>query len=226
MNICPSCKHSHSKPVRFCKKCGTRMSNGGREEKKARLTEKKPRSWSVLLTAAVVAIAAGAVIIYFQMRTPQSVKYRSTTASAVKTAGVPADTGSGSVSPSAGTDKPTAGDAAGAVVTLPIATIDDGKAHFFSYRDARGVEIKYFVLKSSDGVIRAAFDACDVCYPSRRGYRQEGDEMICNNCGQRFPSTLINEVRGGCNPAPLDRRVDGDQLVLQVSDILKGALYF
>ena len=36
--------------------------------------------------------------------------------------------------------------------------------------------------------------------------------MVCNNCGQRFPSNLINEVRGGCNPSPLERTIEEDEL--------------
>ena len=111
------------------------------------------------------------------------------------------------------------------IVRLPISTFDDGQAWFYTY-SADGVDIDYFVLRSSDGVVRAAFDACDVCYGSHLGYRQEGDEMVCNNCGQRFPSVMINEVRGGCNPSPLDREIEGDDLVIRVEDILTGAGYF
>jgi uncharacterized membrane protein len=112
-----------------------------------------------------------------------------------------------------------------AVVRLPLATFDDGQARFYTH-NADGFDIEYFVLRSSDGVVRAAFNACDVCYGSRLGYRQEGDEMICNNCGLRFQSVLINEVRGGCNPSPLDREIEGDELVIRVEDILAGAGYF
>jgi uncharacterized membrane protein len=74
--------------------------------------------------------------------------------------------------------------------------------------------------------VRAAFNACDVCFASRKGYRQEGDEMVCNNCGNRFPSNQINEVRGGCNPSPLTRTLDGDTLVILVDDIAEGLRYF
>ena len=50
--------------------------------------------------------------------------------------------------------------------------------------------------------------------------------MVCMNCGRRFASVKINEVKGGCNPAPLKRTVVGDQLVVQVEDILSGSGYF
>jgi hypothetical protein len=111
-------------------------------------------------------------------------------------------------------------------VTFAISEYQDGKAKYYSYKGPGGKTIKFFVIKSSDGVIRAAFDACDVCYQSKKGYRKEGDFMVCNNCGQRFTSVRINEVRGGCNPAPLERKVEGDNLVIAVADILTGARYF
>jgi uncharacterized membrane protein len=110
-------------------------------------------------------------------------------------------------------------------VRLPVSTFDDGQARWYTY-PAGPKEIEFFVLKSSDGIIRAAFDACDVCFLAKKGYRQEGDDMVCNNCGQRFPSKLINEVRGGCNPSPLERTIEGDELVIKVEDILAGADYF
>lgn len=113
-----------------------------------------------------------------------------------------------------------------AEITYPVARFADGKAHHFSYSAPGGITVKYFIIKSSDGVIRAAFDACDVCWPSGKGYQQEGDYLVCRNCGKRFASKLVGEVKGGCNPAPLQRTVQGDQLAIQVKDILEGRKYF
>lgn len=112
------------------------------------------------------------------------------------------------------------------LVTHPVSQFADGKAKHFEFRADNGITVKYFVLKSSDGVIRAAFDACDVCWPSGKGYYQEQDKMVCRNCGKRFASVKINEVKGGCNPAPLNRKIEGDNLVIQVTDILAGKSYF
>jgi len=111
------------------------------------------------------------------------------------------------------------------VLSLPLSTFDDGHAHYYNYQTESGF-VEFFVLKSSDGVVRAAFNACDACFPAQKGYRQEGDEMVCNNCGQRFSSVRINEVRGGCNPAPLDRKGTGSELAIHVNDILAGSGYF
>ena len=110
-------------------------------------------------------------------------------------------------------------------VSLPASLFDDGKARHFEHV-AGEFNIKYFVLKSSDGIIRAAFDACDVCWPAGKGYFQEGDYMVCRNCGRKFASVLVNEVKGGCNPAPLNRRVENGKVVIEVKDILEGRQYF
>ncbi len=115
--------------------------------------------------------------------------------------------------------------AASGLLSHPVALFDDGKARHFQHTEG-GITVRYFVLKSSDGVLRAAFDACDVCWPAGKGYVQEGDSMVCRNCGRRFASVRINEVKGGCNPAPLARRIEGDRLVLRVTDILEGKPYF
>jgi uncharacterized membrane protein len=111
-------------------------------------------------------------------------------------------------------------------ITHPVKIFEDGKARHFQIDMEDGLSIKYFVVKSSDGVIRAAFDACDVCWASGKGYYQDGDYMVCRNCGKRFASVKVNEVRGGCNPAPLERQVVGENLVIQVKDILDGRQYF
>ncbi len=118
-----------------------------------------------------------------------------------------------------------AANAAGGVVSMPAARFDGGKAHYFEHRQ-EGITIRYFVIKSADGVLRAAFDACDVCWRAGKGYVQEGGYMICRNCGLRFHSNRINEVKGGCNPAPLERRVENGTLLIRVSDILEGRGYF
>lgn len=111
------------------------------------------------------------------------------------------------------------------VVSIPVSDVSDGKAHHFSF-EANDKTVKFFVIKSPDGVLRAAFDACDVCWREGKGYSQQGAMMICNNCGQQFHSTRINEVKGGCNPAPLKRTQKNGELLIQESDLFAGMRYF
>jgi uncharacterized membrane protein len=111
-------------------------------------------------------------------------------------------------------------------VSYPADMFDNGKARHLEYRTSDGVTVKYFILKSSDGVIRAAFDACNVCWREGKGYTQKDNFMVCNNCGMRFLSTKINVVTGGCNPVPLTRNIEGGKVIIKVEHILEGKRYF
>ena len=110
-------------------------------------------------------------------------------------------------------------------VKIPLKSLDSGKALFLSL-ESQGRQLYYFALKSRDGVYRTALDACDVCYRMNLGYRQEGDLSVCNKCGQTFPSNRIGEIKGGCNPHPLARAVEGEYLVIRKADIAEREDYF
>jgi uncharacterized membrane protein len=102
---------------------------------------------------------------------------------------------------------------------------EDGKARHYVYETSRG-DVRFFLVESDDGMIRAAFDACDVCWRHKKGYVQEGDMMTCVNCSLKFPTSRINIARGGCNPAPLTRRLQGDKVVIEADDVMSGLRYF
>ena len=110
-------------------------------------------------------------------------------------------------------------------IRFAAADFTDGKAKFYRFNGRSG-PVDFFVVRSLDGVIRTAFDTCDVCYRERKGYRQEGNDMVCNNCDQHFRTDLVNVVKGGCNPAPLRRQQMGGDVVLAANDIEQGAGYF
>lgn len=114
--------------------------------------------------------------------------------------------------------------AEGDAVRLPLAQVSEGQARFYTYQGSR--PIRFFVLRSSDGVARAAFDACDLCFKERKGYQQEAEVMVCRECGEKFPLPLVGERRGECNPAPLEGTVHGGLLILRTSDLEAGAKYF
>ena len=111
------------------------------------------------------------------------------------------------------------------VVKIPLKALDSSKALFLQ-QEVDGRQLYYFALKSSDDAYRAAFDACNGCFRTNLGYRQEEDRMVCNKCGVAFPSVRIEEIKGGCNPHPLARKVEGQYLVIRKGDIAAGKNYF
>lgn len=114
----------------------------------------------------------------------------------------------------------------GGDVVFPESAFADGKAQFFEHKTPAGKKVRYFVIKSSDGVIRAAFDACDVCWEAGKGYSQKGDFMVCRNCGRRFHTTKVNVVTGGCNPSALTRSVRDGNVVIPRQALDEGARFF
>ncbi len=75
-------------------------------------------------------------------------------------------------------------------------------------------------------MIRAALDACEVCHRAKKGYVQQGNDMICINCGLKFRTDKVNEVKGGCNPHPVNRTIQGDKLVISQQEVASGLRYF
>ncbi len=113
-----------------------------------------------------------------------------------------------------------------AAVKIPTGELADGKARFFTYKTSDSRTVRFFVMRSSDGVFRAAFDACDVCFHAKQGYVQDGDDMVCRKCGRHFHSAKINEVSGGCNPIGITRTVSDGQLLIAAKDLEMGSSYF
>lgn len=67
-----------------------------------------------------------------------------------------------------------------------------------------GTKLEVIAVKASDGSIRTAFNTCQVCYSSGKGYyEQEGDVLVCQNCGNRFGMDDVQVTKGGCNPVPI-----------------------
>lgn len=111
-------------------------------------------------------------------------------------------------------------------ISIPISSVSSGKATFFNYTASDKTPMRFFVIRSSDGVYRAALDTCDVCYRHKKGYQQVGDDMVCRKCGQHFPSNLVNDVTGGCNPVALTRTVAGGNLLVKTADLESMKTYF
>jgi uncharacterized membrane protein len=104
-------------------------------------------------------------------------------------------------------------------IAIPLSEVSAGQVKFYEYKTSSHKKVRFFVMKSSDGVYRAAADACVICYREKAGYHQEGDDMVCNKCRKHFPSAYVNEVTGGCNPDGVPRTIQGDKLVIAASDL-------
>lgn len=67
-----------------------------------------------------------------------------------------------------------------------------------------GMHMEVIAVKASDGSIRTAFNTCQVCYASQKGYYiPKGDYLECQNCKSMFHKDEVEKRSGGCNPVPI-----------------------
>ncbi len=102
-------------------------------------------------------------------------------------------------------------------------------AKFYSYT-VNGVKLEVIAVKASDGTVRTALNTCQVCYDSGRGfYTQQGNELICNNCGNRFKIDQIEKQKFGCNPIPIfqeDKTDNGKYIIISRNFLAQNTDYF
>ena len=93
---------------------------------------------------------------------------------------------------------------------IPLQT-NTKQASFFPV-DIGKIRLEVLAVQAPDGSIRTAFNTCQVCYDSGRGYYiQQGEYLVCQNCGNEFSMSDVEIVKGGCNPVPIgdsDKTVD------------------
>ena len=109
-------------------------------------------------------------------------------------------------------------------LTIPVEELTEN-ASFYPV-NVDGTEMEVIAVKTSDGTIRTAFNTCQICYDSGNGYyKQEGDKLVCQNCGNSFTMDQVGETAGGCNPWPIqesDRTLADDEIQISY-DFLKDS---
>lgn len=111
-------------------------------------------------------------------------------------------------------------------VRIPLSDVSSSEAKFFEATLPNNTTTRFFVIRTSDGIYRAALDACQVCFDAHKGYYQDGNSMVCKKCGRRFPISGIGYGTTGCHPMGLTATVEGDELRIKTSELTSGSQYF
>lgn len=112
--------------------------------------------------------------------------------------------------------------ASGDNLIIPLEDVSE-KATFYPL-EVDGTKMEVIAVKDSEGNIRTAFNTCQICYDSGKGYyKQEGDELVCQNCGNSFTMDQVGETAGGCNPWPIleENKTETDKEIKISYDFLK-----
>lgn len=110
-------------------------------------------------------------------------------------------------------------------VTLSAAKLKPGGAKHYTLKED-GTVIRFFLVRDKQGAVHAALDACEVCWRANKGYKLHNEAMLCVNCGQSFALSRIGQVRGGCNPHPLEFSLDKDSVTISRQALVEGVRYF
>ena len=104
-------------------------------------------------------------------------------------------------------------------VHIPLSELTDSSLHFYAV-DVEGTTMRFLVVHQSNGNYAVALDACQICGWS--GYRQQGQNVICRNCGATIYIPSIGE-HGSCNPVPLKSSVEGGEVIIDLSTFASSA---
>jgi uncharacterized membrane protein len=111
------------------------------------------------------------------------------------------------------------------VVAVDASSLDRMNARHYRYRED-GKTVRFFVVRDGQGVVRAALDACEVCWREGKGYQLKNGTMLCVNCGRQFPFARIGLAAGGCNPHPVPYKVENESVMIAAQELMLGARYF
>jgi high-affinity iron transporter len=98
-------------------------------------------------------------------------------------------------------------------VRIPLSELTDSSLHFYT-ADVNGTVIRFLVIHKQSGDYAVALDACQIC--GTAGYRQEGQNVICRNCGASIYIPSIGQS-GGCNPIGVKSHVEGGEVIVDLS---------
>jgi FTR1 family protein len=105
---------------------------------------------------------------------------------------------------------------------VPLATLNDHKLHHFLARTAEG-DVRIIAVLDGDDTIHAGLDACMIC--GAKGYYQDGPNIICRNCAAAINAKTIG-MPGGCNPFPIEYRVESGVLIFPERAVTAGTKMF
>jgi uncharacterized membrane protein len=107
-------------------------------------------------------------------------------------------------------------------ILIDESKVEDGDLHAFNYYDEKSKkDLYFFVVRDSNGNYRVAANACESCFGAKKGFRQIGDMIRCENCQIDYTKDQIALEKGGCNPRPINKNatVNNGKLVINLKDV-------
>ena len=113
--------------------------------------------------------------------------------------------------------------ASNGVVDVELEQINDGHLHRFVYRASSGEQVRYIVILKGGSAYGVGLDACEIC--GATGYYERENQVICKLCDVQMNKATIG-TRGGCNPIPIEYRIEEGKLRVPQSELEKNSKIF
>ena len=108
------------------------------------------------------------------------------------------------------------------MVHIALAGLKPGQLNLYKYQ-ASETDVTFMVIKREEDDIAVALNACSICPP--RGYHQEGQVLVCDNCNAPINIETVG-MPGGCNPRPLAASLVDGEVQITSADLQSAQVAF
>ena len=109
-------------------------------------------------------------------------------------------------------------------ILIAVEDVNDGHLHRFEYTTSSGTDVRWIIIKKPNAAsFGIGLDACDVC--GTAGYYERNDTVVCKRCDVVMNINTIG-FKGGCNPIPINYKVENGYIVFELSDIIAAEKNF
>ena len=193
MKPCPKCQMKNQESSRFCKKCGSQLSDSSFQDKKEKvLGEKKRKNFWIpisLVAIAIVLVGVGYWVIQRNTGGNPKVSSQPQVTGAVNYAGqsiqmadIQAKVVNGKIS-------------------IPIDVVKEKKMVRFEY-EANGVKVPLLSYITQSGRVITAVSMCEPCRSTR--FHISDKTIVCNACATEWNLETLKGIQGGCLNYPPD----------------------
>jgi uncharacterized membrane protein len=192
MKVCSKCQTKNQDLSRFCKECGSQLSESLFQEKKEKVLGERKKSFWIPISLVIIALVLGGMGYWIvqkdsganakvssQPKVSEKVDYSGQT---IRMTDIQAKVGNGKIS-------------------IPLDAVKEKKIVYFQY-EGNGVKIPLLSYITPAGRVVTAISMCEPCRSTR--FHIEDKTIVCNACNTIWNLETLKGIQGGCLNYPPD----------------------
>jgi uncharacterized membrane protein len=101
------------------------------------------------------------------------------------------------------------------MVHIAAEALQPNQLNLYTYA-SKNVDVSFMVIKREEDDFAVALNVCGIC--PARGYHQEGNVLVCDNCNAPINLETVG-MPGGCNPVPLAASLVNGAVQIAAADL-------